>query len=201
VLFRSVRTVNLRHDARYREPRSLPRDDNRSTLLPRSFGTSCAALTAFARHPQSRARENRPRARVRCLTRRREWRLRVVACTCGALKRHVFRVRHLPTGGWARAVASAPRFCPLLLKRVWLRAPAGSAHRGDNEIGNNCCLGAAQLTVAPDKTPDSGPAGRAGSFSARRTASRRLQTLPPVAPLVAASGAPPVRSHVDASCG
>jgi hypothetical protein len=51
---------------------------------------------------------------------------------------------------------------PRSLKRVWLRAPAGSTHRGDNEIGNNCCLGAAQLTVAPDKTPDSGPAGRVG---------------------------------------
>jgi hypothetical protein len=64
------------------------------------------------------------------------------------------------------------------LKRVWLRAPAGSTHRCDHHIENNCCLGAAQLTVAPDKTPDSGPAGRAGSFSARRTASRRLQVAP-----------------------
>ena len=35
---------------------------------------------------------------------------------------------------------------------------------------------AAQLEVAPDKTPDAAPAGRAGSFCARRTASRRLQT-------------------------
>src|SRR6266550_1442921 len=80
---------------------------------------------------------------------------------------------------------------PHLLKRVWLRAPAGSTHRCDHEIENNCCLGAAQLMVAPDKTPNAAPAGRAGSFSARRTASRRLQTLPPVTPLVAASGAPP----------
>src|SRR2546422_4792596 len=40
------------------------------------------------------------------------------------------------------------------------------------------CLCAAQLTLAPDKTPDAAPAGRAGSCSARRTASRRLQVTP-----------------------
>jgi hypothetical protein len=36
---------------------------------------------------------------------------------------------------------------------------------------------AAQLAAEADKPPYAAPAGRAGSFSARRTASRRLQTL------------------------
>jgi hypothetical protein len=40
------------------------------------------------------------------------------------------------------------------------------------------CLCAAQLTLAPDKAPNAAPAGRAGSCSARRTASRRLQVTP-----------------------
>jgi len=61
--------------------------------------------------------------------------------------------------------------------------------------------GAAQLTVAPDKTPNAAPAGRAGWFSARRTASRRLQTLNVNCLCIAASGVPPVRPRVDASCG
>jgi hypothetical protein len=61
--------------------------------------------------------------------------------------------------------------------------------------------GAAQLTVAPDKTPDAASAGRAGSCSARRTASRRLHTLNVNTVCIAASGAPPVRPRVDASCG
>jgi len=41
------------------------------------------------------------------------------------------------------------------------------------------CFGAAQLTVEADERLGFGPAGRAGYIRARRTASRRLQTLPP----------------------
>jgi len=52
------------------------------------------------------------------------------------------------------------------------------------------CIGAAQLTVAPDKTPNAAPAGRAGWCSARRTASRRLQTLNVNCLCIAASGVP-----------
>ena len=46
------------------------------------------------------------------------------------------------------------------------------------------------------------PAGAAfgGLFSARRTASRRLQTLNVNTVCIAASGAPLVRSRVDAAC-
>ena len=54
-------------------------------------------------------------------------------------------------------------------------------------------MGAAQLEVAPGKTPDAAAGGRAASFSARRTASRRLQTLNVNCVCIAASGAPPVR--------
>jgi hypothetical protein len=54
-------------------------------------------------------------------------------------------------------------------------APAGREHRIVFLQLVTVCLGAAQLTVAPDKTPDAAPAGRAGSLCARRTASRRLQ--------------------------
>ena len=61
--------------------------------------------------------------------------------------------------------------------------------------------GAAQLTVEADERPDAAPAGRAGSFSARRTASRRLQTLNVNCLCIAASGAPPVRPRVNASRG
>jgi len=62
------------------------------------------------------------------------------------------------------------------------------------------CLGAAQLAAEADKPPNAAPAGRAGSFSARRTASRRLQTLNVNCVCIAASGAPPVRSRVGAAC-
>ena len=41
------------------------------------------------------------------------------------------------------------------------------------------CFGAAQLTVEADERLGFWPAGRAGYIRARRTASRRLQTLPP----------------------
>src|SRR5436309_13702772 len=50
--------------------------------------------------------------------------------------------------------------------------------------------GAAQLEVAPDETPNAAPGGRAASCSARRTASRRLQTLNVNTACIAASGAP-----------
>jgi len=49
------------------------------------------------------------------------------------------------------------------------------AQRSRGVRGTNC-LGAAQLTVAPDKTLDPAPGGRAASVLPRRTASRRLQT-------------------------
>ena len=49
---------------------------------------------------------------------------------------------------------------------------------------------AVQLDVAPDETPDAAPAGRAGSTRARRTASRRLQTLNVNTSCIAATGAP-----------
>jgi len=77
-----------------------------------------------------------------------------------------------------------------------------SRHREGDFYFIHRARSAAQLTVAPDKTPDAAPAGRAGSICARRTASRRLQMLQRVpAAVVAASGAPLVRSPVDASCG
>jgi hypothetical protein len=60
---------------------------------------------------------------------------------------------------------------------------------------------AAQLAAAPDKTPYAAPAGGAGSFAARRTASRRLQVTP--AELFFRRGkrrAASVRHHVVASC-
>ena len=107
---RSVRSVNLRHDARYHEPRSRNATKNRSTLLPQSFGTLRAALTPFARH-RDPVPENRPKARVRCLTRCRAQRLRRVVCTSCASKPYDFRERILPTGGrrvqWLRLRGSA----------------------------------------------------------------------------------------------
>jgi hypothetical protein len=122
--------------------------------------------------------ENRPRVRVRCLTRRRVQRLRRVVCTGRASKPDDLRERILPRGGRyvlrLRLQGSAP----------FIDTRMASCSRRQHLIvaittsKNNCCLGAAQLTLAPDKTPNSGPAGRAGSFSARRTASRRLQTSP-----------------------
>ena len=51
--------------------------------------------------------------------------------------------------------------------------------RTTKRLKKQSCLGAAQLTVEADERLDSGPAGRAGYIIARRTASRRLQTLPP----------------------
>src|SRR6185369_2782673 len=57
-----------------------------------------------------------------------------------------------------------------------------------------------QLAAEADKPPDAAPAGRAGSFRARRTASRRLQTLNVNCGCIAASGAPLVRSRVCAAC-
>src|SRR2546423_2943066 len=59
---------------------------------------------------------------------------------------------------------------------------------------------AAQLAAEADKPPNAAPAGRAGWFSARRTASRRLQTLNVNTVCSAASGAPLVRSRVCAAC-
>jgi len=61
--------------------------------------------------------------------------------------------------------------------------------------------GAAQLTVEADERPNAAPAGRAGSCCARRTASRRLQTLNVNCLCIAASGAPLVRPRVNASRG
>ena len=49
---------------------------------------------------------------------------------------------------------------------------------------------AAQLAVAPDKTPDTAPGGRAASLVPRRTASRRLQMLNVNTSCIAASAAP-----------
>jgi len=59
---------------------------------------------------------------------------------------------------------------------------------------------AAQLAAEADKPPIAAPAGRAGSFSARRPALRRLQTLNVNIVCIAASGAPPVRLRGDAAC-
>ena len=59
---------------------------------------------------------------------------------------------------------------------------------------------AVQLAAEADKPPNAAPAGRAGSCCARRTASRRLQTLNVNCVCFAASGAPLVRSHVNAAC-
>src|SRR5213075_658621 len=49
---------------------------------------------------------------------------------------------------------------------------------------------AAQLAVAPDKTPDAAPGGRAASTLPRRMASRRLQMLNVNTSCIAASAAP-----------
>jgi hypothetical protein len=49
---------------------------------------------------------------------------------------------------------------------------------------------AVQLAVAPDKTPNAAPGGRAASLVPRRTASRRLQMLNVNTSCIAASAAP-----------
>src|SRR5213075_1971253 len=84
----------------------------------------------------------------------------------------------------AIAAASALRFCQRY------GAPRGITPNERGGYRVHTCFGAAQLTVAPDKTPNAAPAGRAGSCNARRTASRRLQTLNVKFSCIAASGVP-----------
>ena len=132
------------------------------------------AHLSFARHRRPR-REHRTVASLRCLTRRRAQRLRRVICTHSASKRHDFRESILPTGKMhplrLRLCGSATGFATQ--ESTCLRRQC--AQRSRSVRGTNC-LGAAQLTVAPDKTPDPAPGGRAASILPRRTASRRLQT-------------------------
>ena len=60
---------------------------------------------------------------------------------------------------------------------------------------------AVQLAAEADKPPNAAPAGRAGSFSARRTASRRLQDAQRQKACASRQAARrSVRSHVNAAC-
>src|SRR6185369_11223854 len=65
---------------------------------------------------------------------------------------------------------------PQALRRESQRASVGRCAQRSRSVKGTNCLGAAQLTVAPDKTPDPAPGGKAASILPRRTASRRLQT-------------------------
>ena len=135
----------------------------------------------------------------RCLTRRRAYRLRVVVCTRAATKRphasrkHSANRQDEPAGNFGTAVLpQASNASTSSIRRQRAQRPCGAK--------GMICLGAAQLAAEADKPPNAAPAGRAGSFRARRTASRRLQMLNVNCLCIAASGAPPVRSRVYAAC-
>jgi hypothetical protein len=175
-------TVSLRPhcqpSARCEIPRTAfsPRDDNRSTIVAQSFGASRAALTPFARHRHP-VPENRPRARVRCLTRRRGQRLRCVVCMSCASKPCDLRERILPIGGrrvqWLRLRGSAA-----CIERIWLRAPAGSTHR---------CEQRHRKQLLPRRRPTHGSTRQDAGFRARRPSRLVLRKTDGVTPLAARS--------------
>src|SRR6185369_5534608 len=138
---------------------------------------------------------------LRCLTRRRAQRLRRAVRTHSATKRRNLRESILPTGkkyplrlrlcGSATCLATRESTC---LRRQ-------CAQRSRSARGTNC-LGAAQLTVAPDKTPDPAPGGRAASILPRGTASRRLQTSSAGCTVSRVKRrAALLAAHLTASCG
>ena len=92
---RSVRLVNLRHDARYGERRSHQVTTIGAPACRRRFGSGCAQLTIVRQALRPR-HEHRPR--FECLTRRRVQRLRLTICTDLASELHDLRERILPTG-------------------------------------------------------------------------------------------------------
>src|SRR6185369_8812919 len=96
-------------------------------------------------------------AGLRCLTRRREYRLRRMICTYSAAKPHDLRGRILPTArcvicGFGAAVL------PHVLQRKSQRASVGSAPKETEASKARTASAPHNSAVAPDRAPSLGPA-------------------------------------------
>jgi hypothetical protein len=89
-------------------------------------------------------------------------RLRHVVSTCIVSKRHDY-ARFISAMRRAQHTsASARRFCHTRGRASSNQSCVSSFRGGTSQTEETNCFGAAQLTVAPDKTPNAAPAGRAG---------------------------------------